>query len=198
MALIITITGDLRAAATMNTWITSKFKAFLTREAEVARGFAVAGFTSQGVGGATWKPLSPFTLAVRRMNKFAGTKALIHTGELRKSIITRVDSSGMSAFAGVSYAAINKDGKRMANIAKTHEYGSRPIVIRITPKMRKFLWVVMKFMGVSPKAGTGKGSSGTGAAYMVIRIPARPFMRPAIKLWRVGVLSRAEQIFSRM
>lgn len=152
------------------------------QEAHYLRKLVVQGMREQAPAGQAFKALSPLTLALRRFQKFRGTKALLRRGDLRNSInVTKVEAG--VAFVGVLRTARNKDGESLANIAELNEYGSRPIIIRITQKMREFLGMVMKDQkgsgGGSPGGGSGGGRQGD--SFLVVRIPPRPFFRPIIE-----------------
>lgn len=152
------------------------------QEAHYLRKLVVQGMREQAPAGQAFKPLSPLTLALRRFQRFRGTKALLRRGDLRNSInVTQVGAG--TAFVGVLRTARNKDGESLANIAELNEYGSRPIVIRITQKMREFLGMVMKNEkgNTGGSGGGGGGGGGQGDSYLVVRIPPRPFFRPIIE-----------------
>lgn len=170
--------------------IDRKIQVFLAREAELMRGHIIQGFTNSGIS-APWKPLSPWTLAMRRFRKFGGTKPLIHSGEMRKSVIT--ESSGYQAFCGILYSTRAKNGQPMVNLAKVHEFGAT-IVLKITPKMRKFLAMIAKFAGFAKKKSSGGGSS-RSSGVLIIRIPPRPFMFPARQKLEQGQIARVEKFF---
>lgn len=126
------------------------------REAERLRAEIVVGITRQAPGGLAFRPLSPLTIARRRAEGFAGTKALIRTGELRRSIATV--QAGDAVFVGIPLRS--GGGEKMVRIGQVHEFGSNPIII---PRGRRNI---------------------------AVQIPARPFLRPAFKAWRVGVGER--------
>jgi hypothetical protein len=141
------------------------------QEAHHLRGKMVEGITDQAPGGKAFKPLSPLTLAARRLRRFRGTKALMVRGDLRNQItVMRV---GRRVFVGVLKTATGRDGKKLINIANVHEFGYGPIIIKVTPKMRRWLAVLYKEAGIPRVAGAG-----SGRGVVVIRIPARPFIRP--------------------
>jgi phage gpG-like protein len=141
---------------------------FLAREIK-------AGLVSQTPGGQAFRPLAPSTLAVRRFKRFRGTKALLNRGDLRNSITVRSETLG--AFVGVLRTARGRDGAPLANVAELNEWGSRPIVIQVTPKMRRFLAAAMRSTGGGHNF-TGGGGASTGFGVIVVQIPARPFIRP--------------------
>ncbi len=131
--------------------------------------------------GASFKALSPWTLAARRLAKppIKGTKPLIARGDLFGAItsVTVYDKKRETlCFAGVYRGAAN--GEHAVNIGMIQEFG-KTIVIRMTPKMVRFLAVLAKAAKAPPRT-TGKG---TGKRFLVIHIPARPFIRPVFALW---------------
>ena len=139
-------------------------------------------------GGQGWvAPLSPWTLASRRLGgpggkrpKLKGTKPLIATGDMRNNITHKVE--GGAAFVGLMKSAKRKDGKGLVDLAAVHEFG-KTIVIRITPKMRKFMAILAREVGDKKGAPTGSGATKT---FLVIRIKARPFIRPSFEQWSTG------------
>jgi phage gpG-like protein len=171
----------------MGARLDAKIQQFLKREAEIVRGKIVTAFPKQGLN-SPWKKLSKWTLAMRKFKGFGGTKALIHTGELRKSIVTQHEKD--HSFVGVLYTARSTTGKPLVNIARVQEYGAT-IVIKITPKMRKFLAFIARFAGFQKQT-----KSGGGRSFLIIVIPPRPFMEPARYAWIPGLNQRIKQVFS--
>lgn len=174
-------TGSVRARAAMD--------AATMQEAQYLRGKIVAGIREQAPGGQPFKPLAPSTLAIRRFKRFRGTKALIVRGDLRNSI-TAQRTGFASAFVGVLRTARAKDGRSLVNVAEVQEFGSRPIVVRITPKMRAFLNAALASLNAKGTRGRDKSGRftkaktiryrGSGTGIAVIQIPARPFIRPTV------------------
>jgi hypothetical protein len=142
------------------------------REGQFLRGKIVEGIREQAPGGKRFEPLAETTLAVRKFQGFSGTKALLKRGDLRNSISVNREKDGV--FIGVHRTARGKDGKSMIDVAAVHEYGSKPIVIRITPKMRAFLMVAFRKAGLPYKPGNGTG-------IIVSKVKARPFLRPVFE-----------------
>jgi len=142
----------------------------LRREAHALRAEMIRGITSQAPGGEPFKPLSEVTLAIRQMRGFTGTKALIHRGDLRNAInvIIRNDE----AFVGVPRKARTQDKHRLIDVAKVHEFGAGPFVITKTKKMMDFLFAALRNAGIKPSSGGNKNS------VIIVKIPARPFIRP--------------------
>ncbi len=109
-----------------------------------------------------------------RLRGGKGTKPLIRHGDLRNSIAVVREGDGV--FVGVLRSAKSSGGGSLVNIAAVHEFGSRPIVVKITPKVRTFLHAAFRKAGLDEKSGDRPS---TGVA--VIRIPARPFLRPVFE-----------------
>lgn len=148
------------------------------QEAHYLRKKVVEGLREQAPGGKAFKPLAPLTLALRKLRGFGGTKALMVRGDMRNSITVKPVGVG-AAFVGILRTARGKDGQVLANIAEVNEYGSKPIVIRITPKMRALLAAVAAQGGGGSSSGTKP--SGPGKGFMVVQIPPRPFFRPVLE-----------------
>lgn len=178
-------TGDWAMARRMLASAPLKLKkaaeAALRQEAHELRKEIVQGLTRQAPGGQAIKPLSPLTLAARRRAGFRGTKALIRRGDLRGAIA--VVMRGSKAFIGVPRKARGKDGKPVIDVAELNEFGSDPIVIPMTPRMRRYLFALMRDAGVERKVGARKG-------VVVTSIPARPFLRPAFRRFKKGAQKR--------
>ena len=153
------------------------------REAHRLRAEILTGLRKQAPGGEAFRPLSKLTLAARRLAGFRGSKALMRTGDLRNSITVLPTAPAAEAFVGVPRAS----GK--VRIAEIHEYGTNPIVIPITPKMRRFLGALFKRATRTKKREKRRGN---GTKLVVVQIPARPFLRPAIEAWKRGVGRRVE------
>lgn len=171
-----------------------RIEVFLRREAEVMRALVIVAYDAQGIPH-RWKKLSPWTIAGRRLHGFRGTKALVWTGEMRKSISTAWDSASQSAFCGIQYQTKSADGKSMVNIAKLHEYGSKRIAIKITPRMRRYLAVLAKFLPRSARMKKKDRKRHIATGIIVIQIPARPFMRTQLPVFRLNAPVRARKFF---
>ncbi|MCP4678738.1 MAG: hypothetical protein GY854_25155 [Deltaproteobacteria bacterium] len=180
-------TGDWSLARRLLTAAPLKLKAAaevaIRQEAEAFRREIVQGITKQAPGGKAFKPLSQLTLAARRMAGFKGTKALMVRADLRNAIAAIV--RGSEAFIGVPRKGKDKDGKPVIDIAELNEYGSKPIVIPITAKMRRFLFALFAEAGVQKR-----GSLGNAKGVVVTRIPPRPFLQPVFKKLGKGVHER--------
>jgi len=153
----------------------------LRQEAQLLRKEIVQGITRQAPGGESIKPPPPLTHAARQMKGRGGTKSLMVSGDLRNGIATIV--KGDEAFVGVPRKARGKDGKSLVDVAQVQEFGAGPIIIPMTPAMRRFLFALLRIAGESGGGGSGKG-------VVVIQIPARPFLRPAFKVFQKGVQKR--------
>lgn len=151
------------------------------QEAHALRNEVVQGLTSQAPGGEPLTPPSPLTLAARQLSGFGGSKALLVRGDLRNSITVVVH--GDEAFVGVSRATRAKGGGAMMDLAALHEFGGPPVVIPITPRMRRFLFALLRKAGKEPTGGSGRG-------VIVVQVPARPFLRPAFDKFREGASKR--------
>ncbi|MCC6876703.1 MAG: hypothetical protein IT378_20535 [Sandaracinaceae bacterium] len=178
-------TGDWARARRLLTAAPQRLQAAIgtavRQEAHALRNEIVQGLTSQAPGGETLKPPSPLTIAARQLEGFGGSKALIVRGDLRNSITVIVQ--GDEAFIGVSRSARSKDGASMVDLAKLHEFGGAPVIIPMTPKMRRFLFALLRQAGKEPTGGSGRG-------VIVVQVPARPFLRPAFDKFREGASKR--------
>ena len=155
--------------------------AALHQEAHLLRKEIVQGITKQAPGGQAVKPLSPLTIAARKLAGFGGTKALLRRGDLRNAVTVIV--KGHEAFVGIPRKAKDEKGRPVVDVAKVHELGAGPFVIPMTPAMRRYLFLLLKRAGVSKKTGDGKG-------VVVTSIPARPFLRPAFDKFSKGARKR--------
>jgi len=178
-------TGDWARARRLLTAAPQRLQAAIgtavRQEAHALRNEIVQGLTSQSPGGEALKPPSPLTIAARQLEGFSGSKALIVRGDLRNSITVIVQ--GDEAFIGVSRSARSKDGASMMDLANLHEFGGPPVIIPMTPKMRRFLFALLRQAGKEPTGGSGRG-------VIVVQVPARPFLRPAFDKFREGATRR--------
>jgi phage gpG-like protein len=175
-------TGDWQLARELLRGAPARLKAAtdraLRQEAEQLRSEVVEGITKQAPAGQAFSPLARFTVAKRRLRKFSGSKALIQNADLRNAITATVKNG--EAFVGVPRKARGRDGSQLADVAKLNEFGSDPIIIPVTPKMRRFLHVLRREAGDAPPAAGGTSTPGV----IVTRIPARPFLRPVFDKFR--------------
>jgi len=156
------------------------------REAHFLRKMLWNGIRAQAPGGKQFKPLAPLTLAIRRFLGFRGKKALIWHADLIRSIAVipsgRLGSRNYEVFVGVHRNARDKHGKPSIRIMELNEYGSRPIVVKMTPRMRRFLFAVLrKGQKGSDKPWWLLSRHGTGI--VVLQIPPRPVFRPTWEMW---------------
>ncbi len=163
----------------------------IRQEAEFLRTKIVDGIVSQAPGGQPFKPLSPYTIAMRTFMRIKSEKALIERGDLVRNIkVKEIDSDHV--FVGVLRQAVNREGGNLYNIARIQEYGAGPFVIRLTPKMRAFLHMVFRKMRIPERHG------GHGRGYMVITIPPRPFLGPVFEKHAPGVTARMADRMSKL
>jgi len=178
-------TGDWARARRVLTGSSRRLKVAvgtaLRQEAQALRKEIVKGITKQAPAGKAFKSLSPLTIAARKRLGFKGTKALMVRADLRNAIAAIVKRD--KAFIGVPRKARAKGGEDLVDIAKLNEFGSDPIVIPMTPRMRRFLFALLREAGKTPTGGTRKG-------VVVTRIPARPFLRPVFEKYKKGVRQR--------
>lgn len=153
----------------------------LRQEAQLLRKGIVQGITQQAPGGEALTPPSPLTLAARKMKGRGGTKALLVQGDLRNSITALV--KGDEAFVGVSRKARTRGGRALVDVAQVQEFGKGPIIVPMTPAMRRFLFALLRKAGQEPRGGSGKG-------VVILHVPARPFLRPAFKRFSQGAQAR--------
>jgi hypothetical protein len=154
------------------------WKKSILKEAHYWRKALVQGMTKQAPGGQRFQKLSPLTRAKRRAQGFAGRKALIRTGTMRRSIV--VSQRGGTVFVGILRGTKTRDGKDLVNIARVHEEG-RIVVIRVTEKMRRYFYAMMRKGGLSTTSRGGKRrktGGGLARGVLVIKIPARPVFQP--------------------
>lgn len=160
------------------------------QEAHYARAKIVEGFREQAPGGKRWAPLSPFTLAARVARGFRGTKALIDRGDLRNSITVLERPEG--AFVGVLRQATGADGKSLYNVAVIHEQGAGPIIIPVSPQMRRYLHWKFRAGGMSDPP-----TYGNPVEVIVVIIPPRPFIGPVFDRYFQPEAMVAERFMAR-
>jgi hypothetical protein len=166
------------------------------KEARYLNKVVVKGIQSQAPGGKQFKPLAPTTLAIRRFLGFRGTKALLwHRNLLNAVKVTakgRAGTSNYVVFVGIHRDAKSPAGKSLYRIGMIAEIGSKPIVVKVTPKMRRFLFAAFRSLrkddGVDKPFWLVKGKA---KGVIVIRIPARPVFAP---IWAQEVKASAARI----
>jgi len=187
------LTGDWAklgdAFANLSVRFPQAMQAALVEEGEFYRRKIVEGIRQQAPGGLRFKPLSPVTLALRKLLGFGGTKALIRTGELRNNVVTVAKQD--EVFVGVLYASRGADGRSLADIGRLHEYGG---VVRsaISRARMRLIAQALRKAGLKSSGGMGGQHAGLG----MVRIPARPFIRPVIEMY--GGKRGAERFMARV
>jgi hypothetical protein len=183
-------TGDWGVALRIVNTMQSKFEqaadGAALEEGHFLRKMVVEGIREGAPGGKAFKPLAATTLAIRKIVGFKGTKPLLNRGDMRNAIMVKRESGVV--FVGILRNAKGKNGKPVANIAEMNEFGSRPIVIRLSRKAQRFLMMAFRKAGI---AGKDAGNSGTMIA--VVQIPARPFFGPVFEKY----LSNQEEVARR-
>lgn len=189
-----------RILTTSHTRFTRAWKMALLKEAHFLRGRMVKGFASGSPGGATFAPLSPLTIALRKFRGFGGTKPMNVTGGLRKAISVVHERGGSGPggkiFVGVHHTARRTGapgGKGALDIAEIHEFG-RTWTQPFTSKSRRFLFMVMaKYGGDAFKGPVERDKKGrfrrgrivrpksTSGKTLTIHIPPRPFIAPVLR-----------------
>jgi hypothetical protein len=166
------------------------------QEAQFLRSKIVEGLRTQAPGGQAFTPLAPATLAKRNLRGFHGTKALLVRGDLRNGFVVRRSGWGAS-FVGVLRTARGRDGQPLANVAELNEFGSRPIVIHITPQMAAFLGALARASGHDAGAGSS-GGGGSRTGIVVVQIPPRPFIRPVVERYFGNQNEVRDRFFGRI
>lgn len=162
----------------------------LLREGERLRKGIVTGIASGAPGGQQLAPLSPITIAVRRMKGFGGSKPLIVTGTMRGNVVVHKAAHG-AVFVGLLRQAQAKGGGSLANIGEIHEFG-RDFQRKMTRKQYRFLFAAIRRAGLSgpigPRMKSGAFRSQAGTVH--VRIPARPFVGPVFEKERGSIVKR--------
>ncbi len=152
------------------------------QEANDLRKRIVAQFREQRPVSGSWASLSDMTIRARRAQGFGGSKILIRSADLRNSIqITKV--SPLVVFVGVNRTAgMSKGGKlAIVNLGLIHEFGAT-VKITVSRKMQRFLFGVLLKSKAKGKKGGGRSSGKFRVgATLTIKIPARPFITPAVE-----------------
>lgn len=160
----------------------------VAQEAQALRNTIVKGLRDQAPGGTKILPLSPMTIALRKLprkgaksGKRGSTKALIYGGDLIGSVNSKKEQENWYT-VGVHREARSRDGKSLSNIAIIQEKGTRAYRITVTPKMHRFsIFLMMQGILHAPWP-VGKT--------LTCKIPARPFLEPAHVEWEEGVEKR--------
>lgn len=164
----------------------------LLQEAHFFRGKLWRGFRDQAPGGKEFKPLALTTIAVRRFLGFKGRKALIKHADLMNSLAVTRD--GDDVFVGIHRRAVDKSGRSLVRIAELNEEGSRPIVIKVTPKMRRFLHAAFQAYGPTRRAQVVSKTAKL-AGIIIVQIPPRPVFKP---VWEAHSPQIRDRVFARM
>jgi hypothetical protein len=162
--------------------VTGSMDRALKQEALLLQSMIVNGLRDQTPGGSPIKPLAPNTTAKRALRGFRGTKALIERADLLRSIT--VETRGAAVFVGVARKAKLKNGEAAVNVAERNEFGGPPISIPMTDRSRRFVFALLA-RSASP-APTKPNLSGA----VIVRVPARPFLRPAFEVFRKEAQAR--------
>ncbi len=157
-------------------------------EARRARSEVVRGIRKQAPGGERLERPSPLTIASRQLEGVRGQKALQATGELLRAVT--YFARGLEAFVGILGSARGKDGRSLAAVARAQEDGAGPIVIAMTPAMRRYLGALKSRSGARES-----GSKSSGA--IVVTIPPRPFLTPAFRAAMRGAQQRLRDHVAR-
>ncbi len=185
-------TGDWAGAKELLSSCAIGFKAAIKdavqNEAKELKEQTIKGLKTQAPGGDKLKPLSKLTQASRAMRGIRSAKALIAGGALLEAITVTI--KGSQVFIGISPNATTSDGRSIEQAAVVQEFGAGPIVIPMTPAMRRYLFAMMRKQGITPKAGSGDG-------VVIVNIPARPFLQPAFERFSKNVSSRFMDKISR-
>jgi len=164
------------------------------QEAQFFRTKIVEGLRRGAPGGQALQPLAPTTLAIRRFRGFKGSKPLIVHGDLWNSIA--VVKQADRVFVGVLRTAKSKGGQSLVNTAAIHEFGSRAIAVKLTPKMRRFLHAALRSAGLDARQRSvlhrHRGHPGPSAPVSPasVRGAREPRGRLAPRPWPAGDASR--------
>jgi hypothetical protein len=148
----------------------------MSYEANSLAGYIRRGMRSGAPGGQRFQALAPTTVKMKR-----SSKPLINHGDMLRSVHAEQferDKYGGSYFVGINRRVKRKDGSSMADLAELHEFGGKPYVIKVTPKLRAF-WFAMFRKGIF-NAPLKKST-------VVINhkgMPKRPFLVPSFNEWK--------------
>jgi hypothetical protein len=137
----------------------------------------------QRISSADFTPLKALTVVMRSQRGVRGRRPLVAHGDLRGAV--QVVAKGDEVFVGISHKARGRGGQRLAQVAALHEQGAGPFAVRVTPAMRRAFFQALRRADRSPKTGTSSSSQ-----TWIIRIPARPFLKPALDALRRGLVQR--------
>jgi hypothetical protein len=166
-------------------WRRAKRQATL-KEAHRLRGIMVKSFNAGGPPGKRWKRLSVFTQLISRAQGKGDRRPLMDSGDLRNSHTVTEEQDDV-IFVGVHRSAKSKGkrgrdvkgrftragaGSQLVDIATIQEHGTKPIYIRVTPKLRGW-WLSM-----SKKTHGQIKPLRKNTIALIVRVPARPWIGP--------------------
>ena len=159
---------------TLGSKLTQAYEKAAAQEAQYLRKRIIEGLRTGAPGGKTFQPLAKSTLAARQFGTRRGgrgkTKPLIVRGDLRNAIqVSRPEPE--TFFVGVLRKAKGRDGKRISNVAETHEFG-RKFAVPVTDRSRRFLMAIFRQANILDPKDEGVKQ------IAIVDIPARPFMQP--------------------
>jgi hypothetical protein len=172
-----------RAAARSAQRMHAAIERATAQEAQLLRRVIVQGLRDQAPGGHAIRPLSPMTIALRKLPRKGSksgaarrgsTKALINNADLLGSINDQRRGYAWHT-VGVHRGARGRDGRDLVNIAAIHEYGTRKYTITVTPKMHRFSIFLMAQGILQAPWPVGK--------VLQHQVPARPFLHPGYNQW---------------
>lgn len=175
-AIVAGFIGNVRAKST------AALENALKREALRAERLMKEGIQKQAPGGKVFTALSAWTKIKRKAQGGRGTKALIRHGDFRRSIKTVTTSEG--SFVGVLRTARGREGQPLVNVAAVHEFG-KTMVLNVDKPGRTKKTVRSYFMALFAKKLIKKPLKRT-TKFLVIKIPARPFINPVFKQMQKG------------
>lgn len=151
-------------------------------EARRAHGEVDRGLATGAPGGQRLPPISATTRIARRLQGISSATPLVRTGEMRRAV-------AVHRLGPARYAVGIRD-PRIAETARRQTAGFGPVAVRMTPKMRKFLFGVL-FRGLPRRQGSGR------PGVVVVRVRPRPFMEPAVAASRRGAAIRITAVVAR-
>lgn len=178
------------AAQRMSGGIKDAINDAVEKEAGLLEQTIVDGLENQAPGGRSILPLSPMTLAMRRLpshgnrNQSSSTKALIASRELLSGVRKR-KYKDMWFTVGVHREERNTSGMSLESLATIHEKGTRAYTVVVTPRMHMFSLFLMSQGILRAPWPVGK--------VLNRKIPARPFLEPARDEWEQETYERFQR-----
>lgn len=131
-------------------------------------------------GSGDWAKLSRWTIASRKFRGFGGTRPLIDTGSLVNGVRAETNFSAIDAeiFVGYLSGDLSEYAVSLVSMASISEYGVGPFIIRVTPKSRKLIGAISKYLRGSPSS---ESRVTRGKGYIITSIPARPIFGPLME-----------------